>query len=484
MTEAERVVQAFKLEQAMSDRLCEESLYHFTKEMWSVIEPGTPFIDGLPVKVLCDHLEKVTVFEITELLINIPPRHMKSIIVSVMWPAWVWLKHPERRFIFSSYSITLSMQDSVKCRDVIRSPKYQRIVGGRWSLKEDQDLKSEFINTEHGSRLATSVGGTVTGKGGDYIVGDDLLKAEDAYSDVAMETAWRFWSGTLSTRVNNPKRYAKVLIMQRLHENDVAGRILKADKEKKWNRLILPARFDAKIAAQTFSSLGWCDPRTKDGELLWPERFDEAAINQLEKDLGTAASSGQLQQDPKPADGGMFKRKWWKFHKLNPLNTIEVVQFWDCAQKVGVSNDYSVCATWAKTPQGFFLLDLWRKKVEAPELQRTVVALYNKHKPDAVVIEDKSSGSSLIQYLLLETSLPVIPFDPGKADKIVRASAATPTVEAGRCSLNEKIEDLEDFISEHEKFPNGLHDDTVDTTSMMTDYFNKRGNSQARIRTL
>lgn len=484
MTEAERLVQAIQLEQAMSDRLCQESLYHFIKKFWPVIEPGTPFVDGWHIQAICLHLEAITRFEIANLLINIPPRHMKSIIVSVMWPAWVWLRHPERRFVFASYSQSLSMQDSVKCRDIIRSPDYRRIVNGKWDLKEDQDLKSEFINTEHGTRLATSVGGTLTGKGGDYLVGDDLINAEDAYSEPARDKAWRFWSQTMPTRANNPKRVGKVVIMQRLHEDDVAGRILKNDKDGTWNRLILSAQFDWKIAMKNLSALGWIDPRKTDGELLWPERFDIGAITNLTKELGSLASSGQLQQDPKPMDGGLFKRKWWKTHKLNPLNILEKVQFWDCAQKVGVSNDFSVCATWARTPQGYFLLDLWRKKVEAPELRRVVESLYDKHKPDAVVIEDKSSGSSLIQYLLLETALPVIPYDPGKADKVVRASAATPTVEAGRCSLYEKIEDIEEFISEHEKFPNATHDDTVDTTSMMVDYFSKRGSSQVRIRSL
>lgn len=481
MTEIERVIRAFQLEQAMSDRLCFESLHHFTKKLWDVIEPGNPFVDGEHIKAICLHLEAVTEFKIKNLLINIPPRHMKSIIVSVMWPAWVWLKHPDRRFVFSSYSNTLAVQDSVKCRNIIQSDLYQRLIGGAWSLEADMNLKTSFHTTEKGARFTTSVGGTTTGMGGDYLVGDDLLNAIDANSEPARNEAGSFWFESMSSRANNPDKVGKVVIMQRLHEDDPAGRII---KKGNYDLLVLPAQYNPNAKIKIKSSLGFKDWRTKDGELLWPERFSLEALKELRTDLGSAASSGQLDQDPKPAGGGTFKRTWWKFHKLNPLNIIEMVQFWDCAQKDEDDNDFSVCATWAKTPQGFFLLDLWRKKVQAPELQRTVVALYNKHKPDAVVIEDKSSGSSLIQYLLLDTALPVLPYDPGQVSKFVRANAATPSVEAGRCSLNDKLEDLESFIDEHEKFPKGANDDTVDTTSMMIEYFTKRGTTKPGVRTL
>ena len=166
------------------------------------------------------------------------------------------------------------------------------------------------------------------------------------------------------------------------------------------------------------------------------------------------------------------------------MGVIDVVQFWDCAQKPGVTNDWSVCATWARTENGFYLIDLWREKVELPDLERAVKTNFHKHKPNAVVIEDKASGIGLIQTLLRETDLPVIPYDPGQRDKVSRAIAVTPTVEAGKCFLLDTIEGLEDFLSEHEKFPKGAHDDTVDTTSMMVEHFSMRGNSRPRVRTL
>jgi len=406
---------------------------------------------------------------------------MKSIIIAAMWAPWVWLTNPHRKFIYASYSQSLAMQDSVKSRDIIQSTEYQRLVNGAWALREDANLKTEFQNTAGGIRVATSVGGTLTGKGGDYLVADDPQSATDAHSDLVRNEANRWWDEVMSSRANDPKKVGRVVIQQRLHENDLTGHLL---KKGGYDHLILPAQYESNSKLKSNTFLQFKDPRARDGELLWPARFSLESIKELKLDMGSLASSGQLQQDPKPADGGMFKRKWWQWYRDLPLDIEQIVQFWDCAQKPGVTNDYSVCATWAKTSKGFFMLDLWREKVEAPDLERAVFTNFSKHKPNAVVIEDKSSGSSLIQTLIRETDLPVIPYDPGRLDKVTRASAVTPKVESGRCFLNDRIEGIEDFLLEHEKFPSAAHDDTVDTTSMMIEYFSMRGTSRPRVRTL
>lgn len=482
MTQTQAFDEIEYLDKLIEDKILAENFYEFVKEFWSVIEPGTNFVDGWHIREICDHLTAVTYFYIPKLIINIPPRHMKSIIISAMWPAWVWVRFPHRKFIYASYAQSLALQDSVKTRDIIMSPRYQRLIAGAWELREDANLKSEFQNTKGGVRVATSVGGTLTGKGGDYLVADDPQSATDIHSDTIREEANRWWSEVMSSRANNPKQVGRVVIQQRLHELDLTGALL---KKGGYEHLVLPAEFETNAKIKSNTSLEFVDPRTEDGELLWPERFDKSSIDELKKDLGSLASSGQLQQDPKPADGGMFKRKWWKFTKVKPFtDVLEVVQFWDCAQKVGVTNDYSVCATWLRTPIGFYLIDLWREKVEAPDLQRAILSNFNKHNPNAVVIEDKSSGSSVIQYLQRETAIPVIPYNPGSSDKVVRAAAATPVVESGRCFLLENLPQLEDFIGEHEKFPKSAHDDTVDTTSMMIEYFLNKGNSRPRVRTL
>lgn len=475
-----------------------KSLAVFTQVHWHTIEPATEYKHGWHIDAICDHLEACARFEIKQLLINVPPRHMKSILTNVMFPAWVWA-HEEwagRRFICGSYARDLSVRDGLKMRTIVESPLYKELYQPRWKLREDQNQKLKFENTEGGFRFATSVEGQVTGEGGDFLIVDDPLNAMEARSQVAREGAIFWIDKVLATRVNNPKEYAKIMIMQRLHEDDPAGHVLKNKGQfGRYERLILPARFEENRRTRSETSLNFKDPRTKDGELLWPEQFDDAALKALEASLRDEAQ-GQLQQDPKPRSGGLFKSDWWRRYDASPSQIYETVQFWDCAQKPGITNDYSVCATWAKTPQGFYLLDLWRQKVEAPMLEAMAVHMFQKWKPDAIVIEDKSAGSSLIQYLRRHPDhrFPVLAFNPER-DKEVRASAATPTVQAGNCILpNREIlaqddegnsyDVLKAFIAEHERFPKAAHDDMVDTTSMMVAYFSKHMKIQPRIRSL
>jgi predicted phage terminase large subunit-like protein len=469
------LVELIEIEEAIDKKLCEQSFYHFVKRAWPILEPDNPFVEGWHIKAFCEHLEAVTFFVIPRLLINVPPRHAKSIVATVLWPAWVWIKYPQRRFIFASYSASIALRDSIKCRQVIKSDWYLKTFNIKWSLADDQDTKSKFLNSEQGFRYATSVGGTLTGEGGDYLVADDPLNVLDAYSEPARIEAWRWWSQTMSTRANNPNKVGRVVIMQRLHEDDPSGHILKINEpELQYDLLVLPAEYDTK-RAETIkpTKIGWRDPRTKDGELLWPQRFNAANIRELKATLGTQAASGQLNQDPVPGDGGLFKREWWRRYKGTPLNIHYIMQIWDCAESPGVSNDYTVCATWGFSDKGLFALDLWREKVGAPQLNQAAKDLYDKFKPDIVLVEKKSHGTQLIQHLQQETDIPVVPYNPKGMSKVVRATGATPLVESGNCHLPEGQSWVEDFIKEHEKFPLGTHDDQVDTTSMLADHFKR-----------
>ncbi len=267
------------------------------------------------------------------------------------------------------------------------------------------------------------------------------------------------------------------------------------DEHGEYERLILQARYELKANVVSKTSLGFVDPRKIEGELLWPSRFDDQALKEMEIPLGEL-SHAQMQQDPKPRLGSLFESDWWVRYDKPPASIIEVVQFWDCAQKPGVTNDYSVCATWARCSDGYYLLDLLREKTTAPILEEYAISKYKLLIPDAVVVEDKSAGSSLIQYLRTLDGLviPVLAFNP-KGDKTVRAIGATPTVKAGKChlpnypmwgqdELGNKIDLIKAFINEHERFPNVAHDDMVDTTSMMIKHFSKRMQITPRIRTL
>lgn len=454
----------------LDQELCRRSLLHFSKRAWHVLEPGRKFITGWHIEAICEHLEAVTRGEIRNLLINMPPRHMKSTLVSVLWPAWAWIQNPTKRWLFSSYANVLSKRDSVKCRRLIESPWYQDMFGQIVQIVDDQNEKMRFENTKTGCRIATSVGGSGTGEGGDIIVVDDPHNVKDAESEQVRESTLEWWDQVMSSRGNDPKTFAKVIVMQRVHEKDLSGHVL---AKGGYDHLCLPAEFESGKIAKPVTSIGWSDPRARDGELLWPENFGREELDSLKKALGTYAAASQLQQSPAPSSGGIFKRAWWRFYTQRPMEFKRVVQFWDCAQKVGITNDYSVCATWMETFTGFYLLDVWRNKVEAPQLEQAAMAQASRFSPNAIVIEDKSSGSSLIQALKQKTTLPIIAYDPKARDKEVRATAATPTVEAGNCHIPEGAEWVEEFLLEHERFPLAQHDDQVDTTSMAIEFFMK-----------
>jgi predicted phage terminase large subunit-like protein len=456
--------------------LYKRSLVKFSQKMWECLEPGRKFVSNWHIDAICEHLEAVSRREIRNLLINIPPRHMKSLLTSVFWPAWVWTHRPEERWLFSSYSHVLSKRDSLKTRRLLDDPIYQYYFGSSFRLTTDQNEKMKFENDKTGSRMATSVDGAGTGEGGDIICVDDPHKVGEGESQTKRENVLTWWDEVMSSRGNDPETFCKVIVMQRVHEKDLSGHVL---EKGGYEHLCLPAEYVPKIYS---TSIGWSDPRKVEKQLLWPQRFNQVALDSLKKELGSQATQSQLQQNPMVSEGGLFKREWWRTYRELP-ELKRIVQFWDTAQKVGITNDYSVCATWGEAYNGYYLLDIWRNKVEAPQLERAVSNQYLKFSPSQIVIEDKSSGSSLIQNLRQKTVLPIFAFDPKQRDKEVRASAITPLVESGRCFIPESAPWLEDFLSEHERFPNAEHDDTVDTTSCALEHLSK-SNSQPRIRIL
>jgi len=475
------LIDEIALQEAISFNLAKKHLSHFTELFWHHIEPGSKYVQGWHIDAISEHLEAAAHFEIKKLLICMPPRHMKSIKVGVMFPSWVWASQPTRRFVTASYADALALRDSIKMRDIITSEDYIKAFDLRWELRHDQNQKRRFENTAGGFRFTTSVNGTMTGEGGDYLIIDDPHNAKEAHSQVARDNVKNWWKTVMSTRANDPKQNSKIVVMQRLHGDDLAGELL---SQGDWDSLILPAEYKPKtISYRSKSSLGWVDPRSEENELLWPERYDAKSIAALKKDLGSMDAQSQLQQDPIAISGGTFKRHWWVMSDKPPADILKIVQFYDTAQKPGVTNDYSVCATWALTSSGYYILDVWRKKLETPDLQAALNSNYHIWQPNSIVIEDKSSGSALIQYLRRETRLPVLPYNPGKLDKTTRALAVTSTVEAGRVTIPKGAKWLDDFLLEHEQFPLGVNDDMVDTTSMAIDYFQKT-NTQIRVRSL
>jgi len=448
----------------------EESLKYYAVAAWPILEPKKTFLDNWHIDCICEHLEACYEGEILNLIINMPPRYMKSNLVTVCFPTWVWLKKPEKRFIFSAYANSLSIKHSLDRRALIKSPWYQRGWMSRYAMSLDQDAKTKFTNNKRGHMIATSVGGAATGEGGDFLVWDDPLDPMMAASDLEREGVNVWHDHTWSTRKDDKKKSVEIGVMHRLHEKDLSGYVLGKDDGKKWTHLCLPAEAPISVTVE-FPLSGMCKERKK-GDILWPEREGSKELAERKTELGSMGYQGQYQQDPQISKGGFFHVDWWKsYDPLVGYSRTSRGLIIDCAEVPGVTNDFNVFALWDKTDTGFYIPNVEEEQLEFPGLEQMTKDQYNKYNPDFILIEFKSAGIQLFQNLKAETNLPVIAYKPGTRSKVVRATGAQPTVEAGRCHLPNNAPWAAGFKTQHKKFPNVDHDDIVDTTSMAIDYF-------------
>lgn len=475
----------------------QRDLMTFVREAWPILEPKTPFVDAYHLNVIAEHLEAVSLGELQQLIINIPPRLLKSLMTAVFWPAWDWLDNPHLRWLFATYAKDLTLRDSVKMRRLIESPGgategtiFQRLGYMKvlqmlpvdpWELTGDQNVKGRYENTKTGLRLASSVGGLATGEGGDRIVVDDPTSADEAASDTKREAANEWYDGTMSTRGNDPRTAAFVIVMQRLHEEDLTGHVLE-QAPGDWHHLCLPAQYDPKhtfvypksVKIGTLTLAG--DQRTKPGELLEPVRLSEAELKKKKKKLGSYGYAGQMQQLPAPAEGGMFKAAWWKRYTALPPQWQRVLQSWDMrfgdSQKA--SSSYVVGQVWGVNGPQRYLLAQIRARLSFTETL-TAVRELTAFIPGASgkLIEAKANGAAVMDTLKSEIG-GIIAIEP-EGGKDVRAAAMSPFVEAGDlwlpgaefipCPEGYEPTPVQDFIGEHSAFPMGAHDDQVDAAS-------------------
>jgi hypothetical protein len=476
----------------------ELSLHEFLRQGWRYIEGDKTFTDGWHIAAIAEHLEAVANRQIKNLIINIPPRCCKSNLVSVAFPAWVWLHQPNEQFLYASHALSLSFSASRKCRELIMSPWYQRNWGNRYQLLKDQNTKSRFDNTKKGFRIASSSGSSVTGEGGSILVGDDINGAEEGgESAVIREGKIDWWTQVWSTRLNNKKNDCKIVIQQRIHERDITGYVMDHSEEDEWTKLILPMRYAERRCAVTVvlpSSYPnvWQDPRMKERDLLWPERFNERAVAEMEEELGAYGTAAQLEQLPSPAIGGILKKdsfQWWKH--TEPPDIVFVVQSWDTAFSEAKTSAYSACTTWGvfydhNDIENVILLSVWRGRVEYVELRERAKRLYFDYRDtakernskytgrpiDLFLIEAKASGDPLIRDLRVAgiSAIPVVP--PPKSDKIKRVGFVSPLIDGGRVwvpARGPKFDTLLPFADEFVElaacFPNLESNDVIDTMS-------------------
>ena len=433
-------------------RLAERNLMDFTRQSFEIIEPGQQFRDNWHLHAIAEHLEAISRGELKNLVINIPPGCMKSILTSVAWPAWEWVNDPSIRTMSASYGIDLSIRDAAKTRDVITSEWYRERWGDKVVIKPGEDQKTKYALTAGGWRMATSVGGRATGEHPDRKIVDDPHNARQAESDAERETALEWFDRTLSTR-GQSRGASTVVVMQRLHERDVTGHII-ADLSG-YEHLCIPMEYDG-VRRKTF--LGSYDPRQTKGELLWPEMFDDKSVTQLKQLLGAYGSSGQLAQDPTPTEGGLLNTKCfqlWPAHKSTPQLEY-VLQSYDCAFTEKTSGDPTACTVWGiftlKGVRQAMLLDAWDEHLSYPDLRQRAITDYSTEyggvtvkgshvsrprKPDRVLVEAKASGQSLIQDLRL-ARIPVVAYNPGASDKIARAHQAAQLLSWNCCGYRSR----------------------------------------------
>ena len=356
-----------ELQDELLTRTAARSLRAFVEQAWPVLEPTTPFLPNWHIDLVCEHLEAITAGETTRLLINLPPRYMKSLLVSVFWPVWEWISHPSRRWICVSYSDSLSLKLSLDRRTLVQSEWYQARWGHTVQLSSDQNVKGEFRNTRQGVMCATSVGGSATGKGGDRIIVDDLHNPQQADSDAQREAALRFFRETLSTRLDTPKTGAIVVVMQRLHEADLSARCL----ELEYRHLCLPVEAD--VATDIVFPVSDRVVTREPGHLLWPAREGPTELAIQRRQLGSTAFDTQYQQRPAPAGGRLFQRAWFKFYDERPRVSTWLAS-WDMSFKGGPSNDYVVGLQAAREGADVYLVDRVKGQWDFTETRRQVVA--------------------------------------------------------------------------------------------------------------
>ncbi|CAN0281969.1 unnamed protein product [Discosporangium mesarthrocarpum] len=444
----------------MIDLAFRHNFMAFTHRCFQTVVPGQIFQPNWHIEAIAYELERVRRGETRRLLITLPPRNLKSICACVAFPAFVLGHDPSQRIVFASYSQELTAKHSRDCRIVIESPWYSRLFP-LTRIDPRKNTETEFETTARGYRLGTSVGGTLTGRGGNLLIIDDPMKPADATSASKRAANTEWYDSTLSSRLDSKTDGSIVIIMQRLHVDDLVGHVLA--KGTPWRHLDLPAIADAPRDIQIGPDAYYS---RKAGEVLHPDREPKEVLDELRATMGSSVFAAQYQQQPVPPEGAMIKRKWFGTYKTppDPRSRHHVVQSWDTASKANPNNDYSVCTTWIQDGDEYYLIDVFRDRLEFPDLRRRIIDMKERFRAGHVLIEDAAWGTQLLQDLRRESRVHPIAVRPER-EKIHRVDARTAVIEAGRVWLPESAPWLDDFLNEVTSFPNGRYDDQVDSVS-------------------
>ena len=495
---------------------CRGSFSKFVRAAWPIVEPA-PFVSGMHIDAICQHLEAVTRGEIRRLLITVPPRHSKSLLVSVLWPAWIWASRPDWRSLFVSHSSALAVEHSRLCRQLVESDWYQDRLAkpGGWSLAPDQNAKDDYQTTRGGRGASYGIASKITGHGGDLVSIDDPLADADTLSEPARNEAKRIIGKELPTRLNDPKTGRIVMIMQRLHDDDPAAFVLSGGG---WEHLCLPTEFEPHRRSVTYRVRHrpegavreefWRDPRTQEGELLNPTRFPREVVEELKGGtvLGASGFAAKHQQRPSPEGGGLFKKADWRFWKPDgtapddaagmigqrprgcyggpasprPSRFDRIVISVDGTFKETTTGSFVAIHVWGSSGARRLLLDRVHARMDYDATEQALVGMRSRGRDypiggvlgqwpeyDQLVVEDKANGSALVKRLSDVLGIPrVIAEAVSDGNKQQRASVfLLPYVRAGNVELPDGAPWLDEFVGEHSSFPVGRYNDDVDAGS-------------------
>ena len=457
---------------ALEKKLCELSFYEFFQKAWHIVEPSIELSTNWHHKYLCDILQKEAGRIIDnkpktkDIIINIPFRSTKSLLVTVMFPVWAWIKNPKFRFITASYSAELSIEHSTRSRDIINSEWFRARWGDLFHIKKDQNLKSRYENNFLGARRATSVGGTVTGQGGDFLIVDDPVSPQHAASEIERENANEWYRTTFYSRLNNPLTGVRIIIMQRIHDNDLSGFLLYGKNSRlKYQHICIPAELSDDVKPKKLQS------NYDDNDLFWSDRFSRDILDDYKQALGSYGYAGQIMQTPTPLNSGMIKAEWLKIDKFKMIDVGEQVTVdfvIDPAYTSSEKNDPSALLAYIFKNNKWQIIDCVNVYKEFPDLVKFIQQWVQKNgysNRSRIYVEPKASGKSIVQTLKKETGLNVREDKPPSKDKVARVQDISASLESGRVSLlNGKWN--EEFVQQLVKFPSAKHDDMVDCLVM------------------
>jgi predicted phage terminase large subunit-like protein len=419
------------------------------------------------------YLEQIRLGKIKRLIITVPPRSLKSIMCSVAFPAFVLGHDPTKRLIVVSYSADLAIKHGNDFRTVVNSVEYHAIFP-RMRVSPTKNTQTEVVTTLNGFRLATSVDGALTGRGGDIIIIDDPIAALAALSQKAREHVANWYFNALLSRLDDKQNGAIILVMQRLHEDDLAGILLRGFDE--WTVLSLPAIAEQDEQIPIGNGQIHC---RHTGDVLHPGRESRSVLDSLRAQLGHDTFAAQYQQRPVAPGGAMIKPAWIPRYDQPPQSG-QIVQSWDVANKQGEENDYSVCTTWLVHQNHYYLLDVLRGRFDFPTLRRKVSEHAKLHKASRILIEDAGFGTALIQELKTpEFSVTAV---KPEYDKKIRMAIQAAKFENGQVFFPKEAPWLSDLEAELFAFPNGRHDDQVDSISQALAYKSPSGWTDASLK--